>query len=210
MSSEARRCAGCGAELPRLEARYCEHCGAPVGSTPAPVAPPSTPAPDPFGDVPARFRALLEHPDLPARLAAKPEVPELAGRTLPSLLLLGFLALLGFFASLLCFQVCPPLGFLPLVGVVVGVLVLARQLISSARTPLVARAALVIELRARLQAGAERSPTHTRHFATLAFDDGRRSELECHPSVVPMLEAGRMGVVYLKGDRLAAFAPLAV
>lgn len=205
MSAAPRRCPSCGAEIPRAEARFCEHCG-------AALAPPLEPEPerDPFGDVPARFRALAQHGDLPRILAATPEVPELAGKMLPSLLLLVLLTVLGFFASLLCFQLCPPLGFVPLALVGVGFLVLVRQMLWNARTPLVARAAMVVELRAKLQAGAEHSPAHTRHHVTLQLDDGQRAEHECFASALAGLEPGVLGVAYLKGERLAAFAPVPV
>jgi hypothetical protein len=204
MSAEARRCASCGADAPRSEARFCEHCGAPLASTPAP------PPPDPFGDVAARFRALAEHAELARLLQAKPEIPELAGKTLPSFLFLLFLAVLGLFASLLCFQICPPLGFAPLALVGVGFLVLVRQMLWSARAPLTAHPALIVELRAKLQAGAEHSPAHTRHFVTLQFDDGGRAEHECFASALPALEVGALGVAYLKGERLAAFTRVEV
>lgn len=197
--SAARRCASCGADAPRPEARFCEHCGAALATTPAP------PAPDPFGDVAARFRELMEHPDLPRLLQSTPEVPEFAGKTLPSFLFLLFLAVLGLFASLLTFQLCPPLGFAPLALVGVGFLVLVRQMLWSSRTPLTAHPALIVELRAKLQAGAEHSPAHTRHFVTLQFEDGRRAEHECYSSALAGLEVGALGVAYLKGGRLAAF-----
>ena len=83
-------------------------------------------------------------------------------------------------------------------------------MIWSARTPLVATPAMVVELRAKLQAGAEHSPAHTQHYATLQFADGRRAERECYRSALPSLEAGAMGVAYLKGERLAAFGRLPV
>lgn len=204
-TAEPRRCTGCGAPAPRPEARFCEHCGARLAE-PAPA-----PAPhDPLGDVRARFEALAGRPELAALLTEKPAVPELAGKLLPSLALLAGLTLLGFFAALVCFQVCPPLGFVPLALVGVGVLVIVRQLLWSSRTPLVARIALVVERRAQLQAGAERSPAHTRHFVTLELEDGSRIERECYASALPVLAPGAMGVAYLKGERLAAFAALPV
>jgi hypothetical protein len=204
MSGAPRRCPGCGAEIRRPEARYCELCGAalPLEPEPAPR--------DPFGDVAARFRALREHAELPELLAAKPEIPELAGKTLPSLLLLVVLAVLGFFASLLCLQLCPPLGFAFLAVVSVAFFVLARRMLWNARTPMVARPAMVVELRAKLQAGAEHSPANARHYATLQLDGGGRAEHECFPSALAGLETGALGVAYLKGERLAAFARLAV
>jgi hypothetical protein len=160
--------------------------------------------------VTARFRALAAHAELPRLLAATPEVPELAGKTLPSLLLLVGLTVAGFFAALLCFQLCPPLGFVPLALVGVGFLVLGRQMLWNARTPMVARPAMVIALRAKLQAGAEHSPANTRHYAALRFEDGGQAEHECFASALAGLETGALGVAYLKGERLAAFAPLPV
>jgi hypothetical protein len=173
--------------------------------------PASEPRPaDPFGDVAARFRALAAHPELATLLGSRPDVPELGGKTLPSLLLLFLLGALGLFASILFLQLCPPLGFAPLALVVVGIPVLAVQMIRRARTPLVGHAAMVVERRARLQAGAEHSPAHTRQHATLQFDDGRRVELECYASALPALEVGALGVAHVKGDRLAAFTRLPV
>ncbi len=204
MSAPPRRCASCGAGAPRAEARFCEHCGASLPAD-APPAPP----PDPFGDVEARFRALAASPELARLLQTRPELPELGGRTLPSLLLLAGLGLLGFFASLLVLQFCPPLGFVPLLLVAVGVLVVGRQLLWNARTPLVAQPALVRELRARLQAGAERSHSNTRHFVTLQFADDRRAEHECFASALASLTPGALGVAWLKGEKLAAFVPVA-
>lgn len=201
MSAGLRHCAGCGAEAPRPEARFCERCGAALPEAPA-AAPPA----DPLRDVEARFRALAAHPDLGPHLRSRPAVPELAGRVVPSLVALALLTIVGFFAAFLCFQLCPPLGFLPLALVGVGALALARQVLWSARTPLVARPAAVVELRAKLDAGARHSPAHTRHFATLRFEDGTRAEHECYPSALPGLEPGALGVVHLKGERLAAFA----
>jgi hypothetical protein len=208
MSPEPRRCPACGADAPRLEARFCEHCGARLAS--APATEPAPPPADPFGDVPARFRALSEHAELPGLLRAAPAVPELSGATLPSLLLLLLLAVLGFFAALLCFQLCPPLGFAPLALVAIGVVVLARQMIWTARTPLRACPAMVYELRTKLQAGAEHSPAHARHLALLQLEGGERVEHECFVSAVAGLEPGALGVAYLKGERLAAFARLPV
>jgi hypothetical protein len=205
MSDAPRRCASCGADIPRPEARFCEHCGAALES-----AAPQPPPPDPFGDVPARFRALAAHPELAALLAATPEVPEIGGKLLPSLAILFLLGVLGLFAGLVAFQICPPLGFVPLTLVGVGGFVTARRLLWNARTPLVARPALVVELRAKVQAGAEHSPDHTRHYATLQFEDGRRAEHECFASALPSLVPGALGVVYLKGERLAAFARVAI
>jgi len=206
MSGDARRCASCGAEAPRPEARFCEHCGAALPSAPEPEPPPR----DPFGDVAARFRALAGHPELARLLHAKPEIPELAGKTLPSLLLLLLFAALGFFASLVCLQLCPPLGFALLALVIVGFFVLARRMLWNARTPLVAHPAMIVELRAKLQAGAEHSSAHTRHYATLQFEDGRRSEHECYASALERLAVGALGVAYLKGERLAAFERIPV
>jgi len=208
MSDAPRRCAGCGAEAPRSDARFCEHCGAALPRT-EPEAPAPEPA-DPLGDVEARFRALGAHPELPWLLENVPDVPELRGKVLPSLLLLLALTVLGLFASMLCFQLCPPLGFVPFVLVAVSAVAVTRHLIENARAPARAHAALVVELRSRLQAGAEHSPTHTRHFATLELEDRSRQEHECLPSAVDALERGRMGVAYLKGERLAAFLPLDV
>lgn len=205
MSDATRRCASCGADILRPEARFCEHCGATLES-----AAPQPPPPDPFGDVPARFRALAAHPGLAALLAAKPEVPEIGGKLLPGLFVLLLLAVIGLFAGLVCFQICPPLGFVPLTLVGAGCFVTARRMLWNARTPLVARPALVVELRAKVQAGAEHSPSHTRHFATLQFEDGTRAERECFASALAALEPGAMGVAYLKGERLAAFTALAV
>jgi len=199
-----RRCPSCGSEIPRAEARFCELCGAAL------AVEPEAPPPDPFGDVAARFRALMELPELAQLLTAKPEVPELAGKTLPSLLLLFGLTLAGLFASLVAFQLCPPLGFVPFALVCVGFVVLVRQMLWNARAPMVARAVLVSELRARVQAGAEHSPANTRHTVTLQLEDGRRSEHECFLSALPALAVGAMGVAYLKGERLAAFTRLPV
>lgn len=199
-----RRCSGCGAEVPRPEALFCERCGAALEESPARAAV-GLPPPDPLRDIEARFRALAAHPDLAAHLAARPDVPELAGRVVPSLLALVMLSILGFLAAFVCFQVCPPLGFLPLALVGVGALALARQMLWNARTPLVARPAAVVELRAKLDAGARHSPAHTRHFATLRFEDGTGAEHESYPSALPGLEPGALGVAYLKGERLAAF-----
>jgi hypothetical protein len=162
------------------------------------------------GDPSARFLALRSHPDLPALLAATVEIPELAGRTLPSLLLLAGLSVLGAFAALLAFQLCPPLGFVPLVVVVLGAATVGRQLWMNSRAPLVAHPALVVELRARLEVGAQRSHDHTRHFATLQLETGERREHECFASARVSLQAGSMGVAYLKGERLAGFTPLPV
>ena len=205
--SELRRCSGCGADAPRPEARFCEQCGAEL---PAETSPTESEPPDPFGHLPDRFRALANHADLQDLLAAKPEVPELAGKVLPSLALLLLLGVGGFFASLLCFQLCPPLGFVPLALVVVSFFALGRQMIWSSRTPLVAQAALIVELRAKLQAGAQHSPAHTRHFVTLEFENGTRVEKECLTSALPSLRKGDLGVAYLKGERVAAFASLPV
>lgn len=204
--SAPRRCASCGAEAPRPAALFCEHCGAALPALEAPAPPP----PDPFGDVAARFRALASHPELARRLAQPPPVPELQGRFLPSLLLLLLLGALGTAASFVFLGLCPPVGFALVAACVVGVLVVGRQLIRNALTPLSAVPALVVEVRARLQAGAEHSPSSTRHFVTLQLEDGSRRELEGYASALPDLEPGAMGVVYVKGERLAAFAPLDV
>ena len=206
MSTPPRRCPGCGFESPRPEARFCERCGLALETAPAEAAPPA----DLLGDVPARLRALAGHPDLAGLLAATPEVPELAGRTLPSLLLLLGLTVLGGLAALLCFQICPPLGFVPLVLVIVGAGAVLRQVLWNARTPLVARPALVVELRARVQAGAEHSHDHRRHLAVLQLASGERVERECYPSVVGSVVPGAAGVAYEKGERLAGFARLPV
>jgi hypothetical protein len=209
MSTAERRCPGCGAEAPRPDARFCEHCGAALAPLVAPVLPASAPeAADPLADAAARFERLRAHPDLEHLLTTAPDVPELAGRTLPSLLLLLLLALLAGGASLLLMPLCPPLGFVPLALVAVAVVTLGGTLIRGARTPLTAQAALVVALRAQLQAGAERSPAHTRHFAVLQDEHGTQSEHECFASSVAALAPGALGVAYLKGERLAAFVAL--
>lgn len=204
MAGESARCGSCGAAAPRVEARFCEHCGARLASEPVAAAP------DPFGDLPARFRALAAHPELAPHLAARPEVPELGGKLLPSLFLLAGLALLGVFVTLLCFQICPPLGFVPLALVGVSILVIVRQLHWNASTPLVARPAMVVGLRTKLQAGARHSSSNARHFATLRFEDGETRELECFASALAALAPGVMGVAYLKGERLAALVRFAL
>lgn len=200
MSDAARHCTSCGAPAPRDEARFCEQCGAalPAAAPPAPVA-------DPVGDLGERFARLRASPRLEELLARAPEIPELGGPTLPSVLMLVVLGLLGILASLLFLQLCPPLGFAPLALVVVGIVVVARRLVWNARAPLSAHPAVVVELRAKLQAGAEHSPSHTRHHAALAFEDGTRSEPECFASALAGLRVGAAGVAYLKGERLAAF-----
>jgi hypothetical protein len=206
MSAAERRCPGCGADAPRPDARFCEHCGAALAAVPEALEP--EPA-DPLADAAARFERLRAHPDLRRLLTTAPDVPELAGRTLPSLLLLLFIALLVGGASLLLMPLCPPLGFVPLALVAVGVVTLSGALIRGARTPLTAQAAVVVARRAQLQAGAERSPAHTRHFVTLQDENGRQTELESYASAVDALEPGALGVAYLKGERLAAFVPVA-
>ncbi|MSR62950.1 MAG: hypothetical protein EXS08_10950 [Planctomycetes bacterium] len=205
MSSEPRRCPGCGKETPRPEARFCEHCGVALA-----LAEPPPPPRDVFGDRAVRFRALEGHAKLAALLTAKPEVPELAGKTLPSLLLLAGLCVGGLLISLFTLQLCPPLFLVPLTLVVVGAVAITRNLLWSARTPLVARPALIAAVRAQLQAGAERSHSNTRHFVQLEDAHGERVELECLPSAVRMLEPGALGVAYLKGKKLAAFASVSV
>ena len=205
LSGAPDACPGCGFESPSAIARFCERCGQPLAPRPTSSAsepPGSTPA---TADLPARFRALSSHPELAALLATPPEIPELAGRTLPSLLLLFGLTVAGALVALVSFQVCPPLGFVPLVLVLVTAGAVVRQMLANSRAPLVARSALVVELRAKLQAGAEHSPDSTRHFATLQSEDGARSEHECYASSLPALAAGALGVAYLKGERLAAF-----
>lgn len=213
MSVAPRACQGCGFEPPHGEARFCERCGLALA---APGAPPpagtsgSGPTPDAFGDLPARFRALQAHPDLPQLLGTPPDVPELAGKTLPSLLLLLGLTVLGGFAALVCFQLCPPLGFVPLVLVLLGAGAVVRQMLWNARAPLVASPALVVELRARLQPGAEHSHDHARHFVTLELPTGERRERESFASARASLAPGALGVAYEKGERLAAFVTLPV
>lgn len=200
--TESRRCSGCGAEAPRPEARFCEHCGARLASEPE-----AAPA-DPLGDVAARFRALAGRAELAALLTTRPEVPELGGKLLPSLLLLAGLTVVGLFATLLCFQLCPPLGFAPLALVGVSGLVILRQLLWNVRTPVVPRVAMVVERKAHLQAGARHSHSSTRHSVILLLEDERRIEPECFASVLPALAPGVLGVAYLKGERLVAFAPV--
>jgi hypothetical protein len=210
--SAPRTCPNCQLSIPSLEARFCERCGASLGVPDSPGAPANAPIPPPTPalDADALLRTLAAHPDLPRLLAATPETPELTGKTLPSVLLLLGLSVLGVFASLLCFQLCPPLGFVPLVLVVVGAAVVARQLLWNARTPLVARPAFVRELRAQVHAGARHSPDHTRHFALLQFDTDHSGEFECYRSALPNLEVGALGVAYLKGERIAAFTRVPV
>lgn len=220
MSAAPRRCTACGFEPVPPEARFCERCGQPVAasSSPPPGPPgaslasspsPSPPAFDP-ATLPARFTALASHPDLPRLLATTPEVPELGGKLLPSLALLLGLTVLGGFAALLTFQLCPPLGFVPLVLVLVAAFATVRRLLESARTPLTARPAAVLEQRTRLDAGARHSHDHARHFVTLQLQDGARVEREAYASALAGLAPGVVGVAYEKGSRLAAFAPLPV
>lgn len=201
---EPPECVHCGARAGRAEARFCEYCGTELPRTPA------APPPDPIGDAAARFRALAAHPDLPRLLAATPDVPELSGRTLTSFLALAGFAAVGLFVTLLFFTICPPLGLLPLALVGFGVYSLSRRLAWTARTPLEAVPALVVDLRARLQTGAESSPAHARHHVTLQLEDGRRVEVECFPSAAEGRRVGDLGVAYLKGDRLASFERLEV
>lgn len=191
-----------------MDARFCDRCGNALPSTE-----PLTPEPallDPAADAPARFARLRAHPDVPFLLSTMPAVPELAGRTVPSLLLLLFLAVLGVGVSLALMPLCPPLGFVPLALIAVAVLTLGTTLIRNARTPLTVQGALVVARRSQLQAGAEHSPAHTRHFATLQDENGARAEHECFASAVRTLEPGALGVAYLKGERLAAFVPVPV
>ena len=219
MSAAPRRCDACGFEPVPPGARFCERCGQPVAAGPgssgapgsSPASPPS-PAPASFdaATLPARFAALAAHPDLPRLLAATPDVPELGGKLLPSLLLLLGLTVLGGFAALLTFQLCPPLGIVPLVLVLVAVVATVRRLLESVRTPLTARPAAVIEQRARIDAGARHSHDHTRHLVTLQLPDGARVEREAYASALTGLAPGVLGVAYEKGQRLAAFAVLAV
>ena len=209
MSDASRRCASCGADAPRPEARFCEHCGAALAPPPVPQEP-APPPPDPFGDVAARFRSLVSHAELARHLAETPAVPELAGKTLPSVLLLLLFGVLGLLASFVLLNICQPLGVVLLVLVLMGLFTVGNQLRWNARTPLVARPALVVELRAQLQAGAERSPANARRYVTLQLQDGTRSEHECFASALAGLEPGALGVAYLKGEKLAAFARLAV
>jgi hypothetical protein len=122
------------------------------------------------------------------------------------LLLLAAVASLG--AAAVLVQLCPPLGFALAALVPVAAFVLARNLLASARTPIVARAALVVGLRTVLQAGARPAHSSARHVATLEEESGARLELECMPSALPALALGRAGVAYVQGDRLAAFEPL--
>jgi hypothetical protein len=157
-----------------------------------------------------RFAALTSHPDLPRLLATPPEIPELAGGTLPSILLLAALTIFGGFAALLSFQLCPPLGFVPLALVVLAAGLTVRQLLTNARTRLVARPAAIVERRARLQAGARHSHDHTRHLVVLELPGGERVEREAYLSALPDLTPGRLGVAYEKGERLAAFVALPV
>jgi hypothetical protein len=84
-----------------------------------------------------------------------------------------------------------------------------RPLGEELRWRFVAHPALVMELRAKLQAGAEQSPSNMRHYAVLRFDDGRQAEHECLASALASLAPGALGVAYLKGERLAAFVRMA-
>jgi len=229
MSAAPRRCSACGFEPVPPAAHFCERCGHPVAASSSPppgppgsgptLGPPgsslaSSPSPPPPifdpATLPARFTALASHPDLPRLLATPPEVPELAGKLLPSLALLLGLTVLGAFAALLTFQLCPPLGFVPLVLVLVAVVATVRRLLESSRAPLTARPAAVIEQRAKLDAGARHSHDHTRHFVTLQLADGERVEREAYASALAALAPGALGVAYEKGSRLAAFVQLPV
>lgn len=197
-SEDPRRCAHCGAASLEALARFCAHCGRELAPEPPP---------DPFGDVPARFRAARAHPELAARLARAPAVPELAGRTSTAVLaLLGF-GVLGLILAAVFLQLCAPLALLPLALVVFGGYALASGMRRN-RGPVHGELLLVRELRTRLQVGARHAPDLARQEAVLEREDGTRLELESLASARADLRPGALGAAHVQGRRLVAFERL--
>jgi len=201
-----RKCRSCGAAPARLDAHFCDSCGAELPL----LEPPGTSAPDPLADADARLRALEKHPDLPALLGRERKGSSPALEVTLAVVLLLVLVTLGLFAATLVFTFCPPLGVLPLIAVGIAGYVLVQRTIQAvrlARIPTESRPALVASVRSRIHAGAA---DRRDSAVTLLFPGGERREAEAPADVASTLAAGALGVAYLKGDVLSGFARVSV
>ncbi len=197
----------------RLEARYCETCGSPL---PAPaVAPPLAPFEDlaPLGDIAGRFAALERHPEAARLLAHEPTTASAGARTAVGLVTLVVFLGVGLLVTVGFSMVFPPMVLVPLTLVVLGAVMIARNLAKAWRAvkaPLVRAPALLTDERTRISGGGEDRSVTTEHFATLEFRDGTRRELEIEDELAGRISPGDMGIAFLKGDYLVDFGRVPV
>ena len=208
--STSRECPNCGAPASRLSARFCEYCGTEL---PRPVPAPQPAPASPVGDVAARFTALEHAPELEELLKREPATGAIALQQGLGIGGIVVFVLIGLLATGVFFLICPPLGLVPLVIVVVGALAFSGQLSRRnrfAKSSLQRVPALVVDERTKISGGGGSFSASTSYLATLEFPDGSRREYPVDDTTAGKLTQGDMGIAYLRADHLLDFGRVRV
>lgn len=209
---EGRKCEGCGARV-RREAPFCEYCGAELPrAAPALSAPPSS-----HQDLAARFAALKAHPAYADLLRRRPSalgaISSAVAPMLVGLLFAGISAVFVFHTSPFpsgasgTFDLVPAL--FGLIGLGIAIWSFSR-LLGLSGPPLKRLPALVVGERASLADGSGDTVGGAGYHVTLQYENGFRREYRTDGAVVGLIGKGDVGVGYVKGNWLLAFAVVRV
>ncbi len=209
------KCQKCAAQASRLDARFCEYCGA---EFPRPAAQPAVPsgAGGASLNLEARFLALQEHPDRVRLMAFSPED---AGKAGP--LAIGFMVLfmfawvgIGGVITIGFGAVGPgPMVLFPIALVSFGVIAMlaaARRYHRFLSAPIIPQPALVVDERVQVSGGGKNSSARTNYHTTLEFPDGQRTEHETIAAAAVQACPGDVGVAYLRDRKLVHFERIPV
>ncbi len=207
--SSLPNCQKCSAQANRLDARFCEYCGAEL---PRPVA--AQPEPSRAGGASAnlkgRFAALEAHSDWERLKAFAPVNAGMSGPLgtafmgifLVVWIGVGGIITMGFAAT------AGPLALFPLGIVSLGVITMvkgARRHRKFLNAPIIPHAALVVDERVAVSGGGKNSSASTHYHTTLEFPDGQRSEHATIPEAAAQACPGDVGMAYLRDNRLVHF-----
>ncbi len=207
--SSLPQCQKCSARANRLDARFCEYCGAEL-PRPAAAQPEPSRAGGASANLEGRFAALEAHTDwerlkafVPANAGVSgPLTTAFMGVFLVVWIGIGGIVTVGFAAG------AGPLALFPLGIVSLGVIMMLKGVKRHRKfldAPIVARAALVVDERVTVSGGGENSSASTYYHTTLEFPDGQRTEHATIPEAAAQACPGDVGMAYLRDNRLVYF-----
>lgn len=205
-------CDDCGARATRIDARFCEFCGAELPRLKS--APPAGP-----GGVSqraaARFEALEVHPETERLMAFTPED---AGKASTRTVIFGvfFVVLWLSMGSVIIagFSMAPgPMVLFPIAIVGFGTVMVvgkAVQYRNFRNAPIKKQPALIVDERIEVSGGGKNNSVSTQNYTTLEHPGGGRTEVKSIPSASSQAHPGDIGIAYLRANTLVYFGRVPV
>ncbi|MFT7485901.1 MAG: hypothetical protein ACI9F9_001753 [Candidatus Paceibacteria bacterium] len=202
--NRTRKCSHCAAPALDSESRFCSYCGSEL---PRSEERPTVSA-SPHETLAQRFKALDAHHGLDQMLQHQPRSSSVASgmyaQSIGGLLFTG----IAIGVSFLFFTVAPPLAFIPLIIVAIGLWITIGGLQRSANfraAPLRRFSAALIDERVKVSGGGSNSSASTSYFATLQVPGGGRTEYQVSEDIASRVAPGDIGLAFAKDTVLLDF-----